>query len=221
MRTALKIFKKLLIDGAIDDKKDSELFGEYFVPENHNDLNEIAEELDFDLVELPHNVYMVPRLSNPIIGFTIKELRADTSPEPSLTKAYLQCYIIMFILHLFYGGKNSDPKNTEFLQIKDIVSQLDERFGGIDADIEETKYGICFGAISELWSSKAVIDEGKHTTRVGFVLKACSFMENQKLFVLRDNKREVRTTERLDDLMINYYLGIDRVSEIREMFGEV
>lgn len=221
MRTALKIFKKLLADGAINDKKDSELFGEYFVPENHNDFNEIAEELDFDLVELPHNVYMVPRLSNSIIGFTMKELRADTAPEPTLTKAYLQCYIIMFILHLFYGGKNSDPKNTEFLQIKDIVLALDERFGSIDADKDEAEYGICFGAISDLWSSKAVIDEGKHITRVGFVLKACRFMKEQKLFYLMDNDREVRTTDRLDDLMINYYLGMGRVSEIREMFEEV
>lgn len=221
MRTALKIFKKLLANGEIDDKKDSELFGEYFVPENHNDLNEIAEELDFDLVELPHNVYMVPRLSNSIIGFTMKELRADTAPEPTLTKAYLQCYIIMFILHLFYGGKNSDPKNTEFLQIKDIVSELDGRFCSINVDRDEAEYGICFGAISDLWSSKAVIDEGKHTTRVGFVLRACNFMVDQKLFVLRDDKREVRTTRRLDDLMINYYLGMDRVSDIRQMFGEV
>lgn len=220
MKTALKIFKKLLADGEIDDKKDSEMFRDYFAPENHNDLNEIAEELDFDLVELPHNVYMVPRLSNSIIGFTMKEIRADTAPEPSLTKAYLQCYIIMFILHLFYGGKNSDPKNTEFLQIKDIVSALDERFGG-GSNRDEEEYGICFGAIKDLWSSKAVIDEGKHTTRVGFVLKACNFMVDQKLFVLRDDKREVRTTRRLDDLMINYYLGMDRVADIREMFGEV
>lgn len=221
MKTALKIFKKLLADGAIDDKKDSELFREYLVPENHNDMSEIAAELDFDLVELPHNVYMVPKLSNSIIGFTIKELRADTVPDPSLTKAYLQCYIIMFILHLFYGGKNSDPKNTEFLQIKDIVSGLDERFGNIDADSAETEYGICFGAIGELWSSKAVIDEGKYATRVGFVLKACRFMERQKLFAVRDGEREVRTTPRLDDLMINYYLSMDRVTEIRKMFGEV
>lgn len=65
------------------------------------------------------------------------------------------------------------------------------------------------------------MDEGKHITRVGLVLRACNFMVDQKLFVLRDDKREVRTTRRLDDLMINYYLGMDRVSEIREMFGEV
>lgn len=221
MKTALKIFKKLLSDGTIDDKKDRDLFGEYFIPENHNYLHEIAEELDFDLVELPHNIYMVPKLSNSIIGFTLKDLNAETAPNPSLTKAYLQCYIIMFILHLFYGGKNSDPKNTEFLQIKDIVSELDERLVNIDAESDESKYGICFGAIGDLWSSKAVIEEGKYTTRAGFVLKACRFMERQKLFVIRDGEREVRTTERLGDLMINYYLGMDRVSEIREMFGDV
>lgn len=221
MKTALKILKKLLAEGTIDDKKDRELFGEYFIPENHNDLNEIAAELDFDLVELPHNVYMVPKLSNSIIGFTIKDLNASTAPEPSRTKAYLKCYIIMFILHLFYGGKNSDPKNTEFLQINDIVSKLDERFNNVATDSNESEYGICFEAISDLWSSKIVFDEGKRSTRVGFVQNACRFMEHQKLFVLMDGEREVRTTKRLDDLMINYYLGMDRVSEIREMFGEV
>lgn len=221
MRTALRIFKKLLADGAIDDKKNSELFGEYFMPENHSALVEIADELDLDLVELPHIVYMIPRLCNSVIGYTMKELRAETSPEPSLTKAYLQCYIIMFILHLFYGGKNSDPKNTEFLQIKDIVSALDERFAGIDAGKAEERHGICFAAISDLWSSKEVIEEGKYNTRVGFVLRACRFMERQKLFIIMDGEREVRAAERLDDLMINYYLGMDRVSEIREMFGEV
>jgi hypothetical protein len=44
-------------------------------------------------------------------------------------------------------------------------------------------------------------------------------MEKQNLLTLVDEQKEVRTTKRLDDLMINYYLNEDRVQSIQALFA--
>lgn len=222
MKRALKIYKKLIADGKINDIENRDMFSDYFIPEVHKTLEDIASELDFDIVELPHDIYLVPKLSNSIINFSMKDIRTGISSSARLADAYLQCYIIMLILYLFFGGKNTNPKNTEFLQIKDIVSEADARF--LTADITEEdeyeeKYSVNFKAIKEIWINKPVFDDGKRSTRSEFVLKACRFLESQKLLKILDNNSEIRTTQRLDDLMINYYLSEDRVNEINEMFN--
>ncbi|MCC8073562.1 MAG: DUF6063 family protein [Methanosphaera sp.] len=218
MTKALKIYKKLVCNGNINNVSDRELFYDYWNEETNNQIHIIAKELDFDLVELPHDIYIVPKPDNPMIGFTMKDIRMSINASARLADAYLQCYIVMFILYLFFGGKNTNPKNTEFLQIKDIVAETDKRFSTVDVDEIQEHYLVNFKDIKELWVSKTIFDEEKRSTRYGTVMSACRFLENQKLITILDNGTEIRTTQRLDDLMINYYLSNDRVKEINEMF---
>jgi hypothetical protein len=125
---------------------------------------------------------------------------------------------------MLYGGKNKNPKRVVFLQVKDIVAMLDERFSATpakEASILETEYEINFPHISTHWRSLPVFDEQKRKTRVGAVLRACRFMEHQRLLLILDEGREVRPTERLDDLMIAYYLDMRRIAEIHQLFDSL
>ena len=53
----------------------------------------------------------------------------------------------MTILYMFYGGKNKNPKQADFLQVKDIVNKLDETLSltsNEEAQKIEERYSINF-----------------------------------------------------------------------------
>lgn len=128
----------------------------------------------------------------------------------------------MFILYLFYGGKNADPKQAEFLQLKDIVHALDERFSKIEEDAKrllEEDYSINFQNIADEWNAKQIDGVGRNTRKY-MVKKACDILEKEKLVFYPNGERdiEIRPEEKLDCLMRYYYLSEDRIKEINQIF---
>ena len=128
----------------------------------------------------------------------------------------------MFILYLFYGGKNTDPKQAEFLQLKDIVQALDDKFSKVDEDAKrllEEDYSINFQNITDEWHAKQVDGVGRNTRKY-MVKKACDILEKEKLVFYPNGEKdiEIRPEEKLDNLMRYYYLLEDRIKEINQIF---
>ena len=222
MEQALKIYKVLLEQGEISRQKDKELFQTYMEnPEVKEILEKFERELDFKIVETPRIIYIVANIENKILSFSLRELRESTK-SANLIETFLICYIIMFILYLFYGGKNADPKQADFLQLKDIVAALDERFEKIDEDVQsllEEDYSINFRNIADQWKSRLIDGTGRNT-RKHIVRKACDVLEKQKLvfYPEGENKEEIRPEEKLDNLMRYHYLLEDRIKQINQIF---
>ncbi|MFA7078981.1 MAG: DUF6063 family protein, partial [Syntrophomonas sp.] len=131
--------------------------------------------------------------------------------------------ISMFVLYLFYGGRNRNPKQREFIRVSKLLEELDLRLGRALANDENTAgleehYGLNFIKIAELWESKVDYEEKARKTKTGTILNACRLLERQNLLRLLDNDREIRCTRKLDDLMLNYYLSDSRVDEIHALF---
>ena len=126
MEEAFRIYKRLLEKGQITDTEDKELYFNFKEQEVRDILDVMARELDFRIVAVPHAVYFVPNVENNLFGFSLKDVRESVKKDANLKDAFLQIYIIMTILYMFYGGKNKNPKQVDFLQIKDILSKLDE-----------------------------------------------------------------------------------------------
>ncbi len=223
MEQALQIYKKLVETGEISRKEDKELYQAYSEePEIRMILDKFEEELEFKIVVTPETLYLVPNLENKILGFSLREIRESIRSDAKLIDTFLLCYIIMFILYLFYGGKNNDPKQADFLQIKDIIHQLDQRFEQVDEDVEdllEEDYSINFKNIANEWKAKP-IDGEKRNTRKYMVKKACNILEKEKLifFPRGEEDTEIRPKEKLDSLMRYYYLLEDRIKEINQIF---
>lgn len=223
MKDALQIYSKLLKDGQLSSQSDYELFFEYKKEEVREALSIMEEELGFELLDVGQTVYMIPNLENELLSYTMKEFRESISSSANMIDAYLQTYIIMIILYLFYGGKNNSPIQREFLQVTDLIQELDKRVEGYSSKIEmldqyEGEYSINFEKIAELWSNKQVYEEGKLKTKTGTVIKACRLLEKEKLIKLLEEGREIRPTKRLTDLFINYYLSEERICEIHQLF---
>lgn len=223
MEEALKIYKMLLEQGEISKQKDKELFAAYVEnPEIKEILEKFERELDFKIVETPRTIYLVANIENKILSFSLRELRESIRSDAKLIETFLLCYIIMFILYLFYGGKNADPKQADFLQLKDIITALDERFEKADQDTKDLlqeDYSINFQNIADEWKSKVVDGTGRNTRKY-MVKKACDILEKEKLVFYPNGEREleIRPEEKLDNLMRYYYLLEDRIKEINQIF---
>lgn len=224
LNTALKIFKKLLERGQLDRESDSDLYLEYRNAEVRSALSQMEEELEFRIVEAPSTLYLVPDSGNSLLGFVSKDLREWVASDARLLDSYLLSYIVMVILYLFYGGKNRNPKQREYLRISKLLEELDHRFSRSLADEERTvrleeQYGLNFIRMAELWEAKQDFEERARKTKTGTILNVCRLLERQNLLRIVDNEREIRCTRKLDDLMLNYYLSDSRVDEIHALFA--
>lgn len=223
LEEALRIYKKLLEQGEIRKGQDKELFEHYTENlEVREILGSFERELDFKIVEVPRTIYFVPNIENKILSFSLRELRETIKPDAKLIDSFLICYIIMFILYLFYGGKNTDPKQAEFLQLKDIVQALDDKFSKVDEDAKrllEEDYSINFQNITDEWHAKQVDGVGRNTRKY-MVKRACDILEKEKLVFYPNGEKdiEIRPEEKLDNLMRYYYLLEDRIKEINQIF---
>ena len=223
MKETLHILRILLTEGELNDTGEPDLFADFKDPQVRSELEDFAQELAFHLVEVPHAVYLVPEMDNPILSISLGDMRKGIGSTARTVDAFLQCYIIMIILYLFFGGRNADPKRTPFLQIRDIVAELDRRLSvpaGQAAPVWQEQMEINFTQVTQVWNNLSVREENRRTSREETVLKACRLLEKQKLLTFYDEQKEIRTTRRLDDLMVHYYLSEERIATIQNLFAK-
>jgi len=226
IKTELKIYRKLVEKGQLDRDIEGDLFLEFRNVEVRAILTEFEEELDFKTIEVAGTLYLLPNIGNGVLGFTTKDIRESVATDARLVDAYLLSYISMFILYLFYGGRNRNPKQREFLRISKLIEELDRRFTralaeGEQAEVLEETYALNFTKIAELWESKQDYEERGRKTKTGTILNTCRLLERENLLRLVDEDRELRPTRKLDDLMLNYYLDDRRVDEMKRFFEGV
>ena len=217
MRQTAQILTRLLTAGELNSG-DSALFAEFRDPEVRAELDIWGEEMGFSLKDINGSAYLIPHADSELLSYSIRDIRENDR----MVDAFLQCYIIMTILWLLYGGKNINPKSAVFLQIKDIAKTLDEHFTDAGTPLPmlmEDEYEINFAQIAAVWNAMPVQEDQKRKTRMGVVLRACKLLERQRLVDVVDDNREIRPKKRLDDLMIGYYLDYQRIEEIHAVMG--
>ena len=226
IKTAIKIFRILLENGQLDRDEYSDLFIEYLNTEVQEIINDFEEEMDCKVIRINNTVYLLPDYDNGLLGFRNKDFREWIGSNSRLSDVYMSYYITMFVLFKFYGGKNKNPKQREFLRINTLIDELDNRFEGIlkqnreQVVIKEEELSINLISIAEAWNQKITLEDNKRTTKFGTVLRICSLLEQEKLIRLMEEKKEIRTTKKLDDLMTYYFLNDSRINEINSIFTE-
>jgi len=224
VKTAIKLFKILLENGQLDREEYSDLFVEYLNSEVQEVLSEFEEEMDCKIIKINNTIYLLPDFDNSLLGFKNKDFREWIGSNSRLSDVYLSYYITMFLLYKFYGGKNKNPKQREFMRINTLIDELDNRFEGVlkqnrdEVISTEEKLSINLISIAESWNQKITLEDNKRTTKFGTVLRISSLLEQEKLIRLMEDKKEIRTTKKLDDLMTYYFLNDSRINEINSIF---
>lgn len=205
---------------------DSDLFIDYLDPEVQEAMNNFEEEMNCKILKVNNSLYLLPDYDNSLLGFRNKDFKEWLGSGAKLNDIYLSYFITMFILYKFYNGKNKNPKQREFLGVMTLIEDLDQRFQAILAkdseEIFEKEEELAFNlaAIAEGWQQRLVLDDTKRTTKLGFIIRICGMLEQEKLIRLMENKKEIRTTKKLDDLMSHYFLNDSRINEINAIFRE-
>lgn len=226
IRTAMAIFKILMEKGQLTRENNSELFVRYSEPEIQDILNEMSEEMECELLRIKDTIYLIPDYDNALLGFRNKDSREWIGSNARMVDVFLGYYMTALILNLFYGGKNRDPKQREFLNMTMIIEELDARIQRILSHEEKTaemekEYSLNFKSIALNWDSKRVFEDGSRiSTKLGFLLKVLRLLQLEGLIQIAENEKEIRTTRKLDDLMIHYYLNDSRINELHEIFKE-
>jgi len=223
IKSALGIYNRLLEAGEVSMKHDSELFMEYKKDEVRALLSQFEGELGFKILDAGNTVYMIPNLDNDVLAYVMREFRESIASNARMVDAYLQIYICMVIFYLFYGGKNTNPIQREFIQMKDLVAAIDQRMEKCLGDMEtteelEAQYSMNFSKIAELWMNKQIGEMRKTSTKLGMLSKTCTLLEKEKLLRILQEGQEIRRTQKLDDLFLYYYLDENRVQEIHGLF---
>ncbi len=217
MRESIKLMRALISKGSISDREDAELFRLASLQQVREELEIFSEEWDFRLITTSHNIYIVPLQDNDFFNVKLSDIRKSVSASARNIDAYLQCYIIMVIIWMFYGTKNTGTQYAESLRVRHIVDKLEERFSGQGTMSDIDDMNINFVKLAEKWNNSLMDEEGKKS-KTEFVRTACRFLESQKLIRFYDDGDEIRPTLRLTDLMQNYYLDEKRISDIHRIF---
>lgn len=218
MRESMRILKHLIINNSINDRDDAELFDLASREDIREELDVMSEEWDFTLVRTFHDIYIVPLPDNEMFNMRFMDFRESIATNAKKVEAYLQCYIIMVILWMFFGGRNSDPQLTNSLRIRDIVLKLDERFSDEQKAAKKEEAQIDFHKIADKWNGNVYKGEGRKQSKIELVKTACRILVRNELVIFADDEDEIRCRKRLSDLMKNYYLSDKRISEINRLF---
>lgn len=224
VKTGVQIFKILLEKGQLDREEHSDLFIDYLNSDVQEIISEFEEQMDCKIIRINNTIYLIPNYDNSLLGFVNKDVRGWFGTSGRLSDAYLAYYIVMFILFKFYGGKNKNPKQREFIRIITLMEDLDQRFATIvgkaqeEVVKQEEEIRVNLIRIAEVWNQKIAMEENKRTTKHGTILRICNLLEQEKLIRLMEDKKEIRTTKKLDDLMTYYFLNDSRIDEINSIF---
>ncbi len=226
VKTAFRLIRILLENGQLDREGHSDLFIEYLNSEVQEVLSEFEEEMECKIIKINNTIYLLPDYDNSLLGFMNKDVKEWIGSNARLSDVYLSYYITMFILFKFYGGKNKNPKQREFMRITALIEELDQRFATIlnknpdDVIKEEEEHSVNLIGIAQIWDQKITLEDNKRSTKQGTILRICSLLEQENLIRLMDEKKEIRTTKKLDDLMTYYFLNDNRIVEINSIFNE-
>ena len=228
IRTASALLKVLMEEGRVTRSSHKDLFISYISEVKIEEiLSTMTEELDAEVLRVNNTLYLIPSSENELLGFRHRDTREWFGTAARQADAFLAYYITALILNLFFGGKNRDPKQREFISLVHVVEEMDKRVSEALKNREKTEemdrqYSMNFEVCAQVWDIKKGHEEGsRRTTKMGFLLSVVRLLQQEGLLRISENEKEVRTTEKLDDLMLHYYLREDRVSEIQKIFQEV
>lgn len=227
IKEAMKIYFALLRNGEIRKTQERELFNLYHSSIDIQEvLNMMVEESECEILITLEAVYLIPKPENRIIGFNYKD-NEELKNIDNLMDYYMGLYIITFILNEFFNSIDS----VEFISVDRLVKGITKRLdiAAEKDNIKEIEQDIKVN-ITELrdaWRAKKEVpedknaEEGKMTKsmkcRYGCVRKMIVFLRDQGLILYHKEDDEIRPTEKLNDLMNNFFLLNERKCEVESV----
>ena len=225
LKDAIKIYYALLRKGEINNIRDKEIFNLYINDEKIKEtLETIVDDTHYDLVVRAENIYMIPRLTNETVVFSVKKDLLINGVGKKVDKQldyYLSLYLMSSIFNEFFH-KISPSK---FLSVDKIIEKTTERLTRAanqeDVDEKELEIGYRILDLQKNWTvreykiSEDAEENINFKSQYGCVRKVIKYLSDAKLVEYWTTEKEITPTKKLKDLM-NYYFLDNRRKEMVE-----
>ena len=222
VRLGIRIFFSLIEKGEINSEDDKELMKALRDEEVRAVLHEFEDNTATVIIYGSDRIYISPGIDNKIFGYKNQELRERLKLRDNY-ELYTCYFIMLSILAVFYKGEGYDMKEREFVEVDTLHGFIDDKVKSFDkdehiSDVEES-LNMRFSAVADKWNSLIYSDERKKNikrstnNRMAYIMKVVDFLADEKLLTLEDG-RIIRTTEKMDMMVVSYYSAKDRKKEI-------
>ena len=220
-KKALILFHELMKKGRIDRTENGLLWNYAEDNEARDGLDQMGEELGFEILQAQDRIYMVPTQDNDLFLKNNVDYRADikATNEVKNRVLYLMNYLAVYILFIFFKGEGNDAQVRDFISKEELIKEFTEHCQSvtakeIDADDKTNDYSENFYMLSEDWLGKKEGEENSRRTedRYGIVNKILQKFKADDLFTV-DESGLIRPTPKTKDLM-PYVLRKDRIQVI-------
>lgn len=225
--STIKLFHELIKQGWIDRNNNSSLWELVEDTEARDELDQMGDELGFEIVQAQDRIYMVPTQYNDIFLKNNVDYRADikATVEVKNVDLYLLNYLAIYMLFLFFNGEGSDVQTRDFILKSELIESFTKHCqkvesSNINKDNLSDDYSENFRllAVDWLFKTESEPDTRKLSDRYGVVNKLLIKFGKDELFY-EDESGRIRPTKKLKDL-IPYVLRKERVQMINNWIKE-
>lgn len=222
---ALSIYNHLIAEGDIDLEKEKLFQQELEDKEIRDFLEVIAHESQSYLFEYRKKLCLIPEIENRLLSYTNEDLkRSILHYRDNIPDLYV-CYYIA--ISLFAAMQLASGNFREYINVEDLgkmVSESLSRFTDYENlnELEvENEFNIRY--VANKWDRLKELKDNKELTnqksKIGLIISTCKFLSRHDLVELVNENRQIRITEKLKRIILNYYSHRDREYKIMKLLG--
>jgi hypothetical protein len=223
---AFGIFFELLKNGELTIKDQRDLFEAYVEDtEVYEIIRDIIEKhSDTSIIKTEDTLYITPGIHNRVFGYSNEEMRKRMGLSNNL-ELYTVYFVILNIIAMFYSGEGYDMKYRQYITAMELEGFITEKarlISQLNLREPEEELTYNFHKMAEKWLDMPEYDDNikilsaSRNTRLGFIAKACRFLEEENLARFHD-EREIYTTPKMDKMVTGFYTSTSRKEKIMEI----
>ncbi|MCM3737886.1 DUF6063 family protein [Bacillus cytotoxicus] len=226
---AFELFLALLKKGKIE-KNERDLYQLYAREQVQEILSELIEpKADMKILEVEDVLYIVTNMENELFSYSNQELR-DKMKLKSNRELYLAYFAMLTVISKFYNSEDQTLSTRVYVTIEEIESTVSYHMEQFEKSIQEfgdgedlsDLYDLDIEGIVGVWNGLRVYDEKAkrieltEKNRIGFLLKVFRFMQEEELFIVREQK-EIELTQKLKRIISGYYFNNFRKEQLMNL----
>lgn len=219
LKKAMKIYNLLIKQGQINLEDEREIRTYYEDDEIKKILEIVVVESETNLFLHKNTLYLVPEIGNKLLSYDNLELKATIFPNSSTLGVYLLhsgYYIIVTFLSYMYQYNDNNISVRPWIGIDSLMKLIGDSLSNFmeESSFEQIENELNFNisTVAKFWIGLTDYKDEKNLrgqkSKVGIIENTMLFLQKNQLVIVNDE--QIRTTDRLNDIVRHYYAKGDR-----------